>query len=233
MRTKIYAAAVHLLTASGAVCGLFALHTAASHDWRAAFLWLGAAAVIDAIDGPMARRVQVDKTLPRFSGVTLDLIVDYLTYCVVPAFILMESGRLGETFAPVAGALILLGALYHFADKKSKTGDGFFIGFPAIWNVVCLYAFVFHAGPNVVLPVVIVLTIATVLPLKWVHPLRTKMWRLSTAVAVSLWSLAALYEVVAGFPGTVATRTIFVLLGIYLVGVGVMRTFFARGTHNA
>ncbi len=228
MRPKIYAVAVHLLTASGAVCGLFALHNAASHDWRAAFLWLGAAAVIDAIDGPMARWIQVDKVLPRFSGVTLDLIVDYLTYCVVPAYILMESGRLGDMFAPAVGAMILLGSLFHFADTTSKTKDGFFVGFPAIWNVVCLYAFVFDAGANVVIPAVILLTVATVLPLKWVHPLRSKLWRVPTLVAVLVWSLAALYETIAGFPGTGGARAIFVLVGVYLVGVGLARTYLGR-----
>lgn len=233
MRSKIHATAVHLLTASGAVCGLFALHNAASHHWSAAFLWLGAAAVIDAIDGPIARRVKVDKVLPRFSGVTLDLVVDYLSYCVVPAFILMESGRLGGSIAPVVGALILLSSLYHFCDLESKTDDGFFVGFPAIWNVVCLYAFVFDAGPSVVIPVVIVLAIATVLPLKWVHPLRSKLLRAPTVIAVSLWSLAALYETIESFPGTAAAQVIFVLVGIYLFGVGVVRTYFARGTHDA
>ncbi len=51
--------AVHVLTASGAVCGLIALHHAALHDWMQTFLWLGAAAIIDAVDGPIARKVQV------------------------------------------------------------------------------------------------------------------------------------------------------------------------------
>ncbi|MDA7946723.1 MAG: phosphatidylcholine synthase [Hyphomicrobiaceae bacterium] len=225
MPAKVSAAAVHILTALGAVCGLFALTDAAAHDWRAAFLWLGAAAFIDAVDGPLARRIGVEKVLPQFSGATLDLIVDYLTYCVVPAFILMESGRVG----PVAGGFIVLSSLFHFADQKSKTSDGFFVGFPAIWNVVCLYVFVFDAGPQIVIPIVFGLALATFVPLKWVHPVRSEFWRAPTLTAVALWSVAALYEVIAGFPGTLAVQVIFAVVGVYLVCVGVARTCFGRG----
>jgi len=166
--------------------------------------------------------------LPRFSGATLDLVVDYLTYCVVPAFILMQSGRMGETFAPVAGAIILLSSLFHFADQESKTDDGFFVGFPAIWNVVCLYVFVFNAEANVVLPVIVVLASATLIPIKWVHPVRSKWWRVPTLMIVFLWSLAALYEVALNFPGTPAVRMIFAITAIYLIGVGAVRTFHSR-----
>ncbi len=229
---RLAAYAVHLLTASGAVCGLVALDYAAAENWRMSFVWLGIAMVIDAIDGPIARRVQVDKVLPRFSGATLDLVVDYLTYCVVPAFILIQSGRIGETLAPIAGAIILLTSLFHFADLKSKTEDGFFVGFPAIWNVVCLYVFVFNVEANVVLPVIVILAGATLIPIKWVHPVRSKWWRAPTLVIVFFWSLAALYEVVLNFPGTPTVRVIFAIAAVYLVAIGAARTFHLRRTRT-
>jgi phosphatidylcholine synthase len=49
------------------------------------FVWLGGALIVDAADGPLARKLEVKTVLPRFSGERLDLIVDYLTYVAVPA----------------------------------------------------------------------------------------------------------------------------------------------------
>ena len=79
MRSR--AASVHLLTASGAVPSRCLRWIAAARgDWQMMFVWLGIALVVDAVDGPLARRVDVKTVLPRSSGERLDLIVDYLTY---------------------------------------------------------------------------------------------------------------------------------------------------------
>ena len=80
--------------------------------------------------------------MPRFSGERLDLIIDYLTYVGVPAFAL-EPGRdlLPEPFRLPAAIAILLTSLFHVADLKQQDRRGYFVGFPAIWNVVLLYLF--------------------------------------------------------------------------------------------
>ena len=220
--------AVHLLTASGAVCGLIALHHAAAHDWTQSFLWLGAAAIIDTLDGPIARRVQVETSLPRFSGARLDLVVDYLNYCGVPAFIVMESGIAGADFGILAGAVILLSSLFHFCDLQAKTYDGFFVGFPAIWNIVCLYFFVFASGPGATLLMILALAAATFIPVKWVHPVRVRRFRIPTVMITLLWSGAALYEVLNVFPGSFAAKAIFSCAAVYLLIIGLCRTLVWR-----
>lgn len=222
---KVAGIAVHILTASGAVFGLIALHHAAAQDWAMSFLWLGVAAVVDAIDGPIARRIAIERVLPRFSGARLDEVVDYLNYCAVPAFIVMESGRAGEGLGLPAGAVILLSSLFHFVDLESKTEDGFFVGFPAIWNAVCLYFFVFDTGPGLTLAAIVALAVLTFVPLKWVHPFRVARWRPVTMAVILLWSAAALYETVLHFPGTPAVHAIFALTALYLVTIGLSRTF--------
>ena len=78
--------AIHILTASGAALAFLALLAAVDGAWPAMFLWLGIALIVDAIDGPLARRFQIASTLPRWSGDTLDLVVDFVTYVFVPAF---------------------------------------------------------------------------------------------------------------------------------------------------
>lgn len=220
--------AVHILTASGAICGLIALRHAAGHEWMQAFLWLGAAAIIDAVDGPIARKVRVELILPRFSGARLDLVVDYFNFCAVPAFIVLESGVAGTNFGLVAGAAILLSSLFHFADLESKTNDGFFVGFPALWNVVCLYFFVFDLGPAATFPVILALAAATFVPVKWVHPVRVQRWRGLNLAITLIWAAAALHEVIQDFPGSLLGQAIFILTALYFLAIGVFRTLLGR-----
>ena len=225
MPMKIIAGvAVHVFTASGAICGVMALHHAASQEWAAAFIWLGVAAIIDGVDGPVARWLDVEKILPRFSGVRLDLVVDYLNYCVVPAFILMRSGIAGDTGGIIVAAVIVLSSLFHFADNESKTDDGFFVGFPALWNVVVLYFFVFDCSPAATIAATLFLAAATFVPLKWVHPIRVVRWRPMTVAVTIAWLGAAAYEVFEKFPGILPTRTVFAVAAVYLIVVGLDRS---------
>ena len=82
---------MHAFTATGAALGLFALLAATEARWAESFAWLGAALIVDAADGPMARRLEAKRVLPRFSGEDLDQIIDYLTYVTVPAFMVARS----------------------------------------------------------------------------------------------------------------------------------------------
>ena len=47
--------------------------------------------VIDAIDGPLARRLDVVRLQPNWSGDILDLVVDFLTYVFIPAYAITAS----------------------------------------------------------------------------------------------------------------------------------------------
>ncbi len=112
---------VHIFTASGAALALFALLAAIEHDWTQMFLFLGAALFVDGVDGMLARRLDVAERLPRWSGDMLDLVVDFLTYVFIPAFVVVASGLLPSYLAiPCAVAIIISGALY-FADRSMKT----------------------------------------------------------------------------------------------------------------
>ena len=81
---KLAGFAVHVLTGLGAVCALFAVEAVFAAAWSQAFMWLGAAFLIDGIDGPIARAVNVKANLPRYSGERIDLVIDYITYVFVP-----------------------------------------------------------------------------------------------------------------------------------------------------
>ena len=77
---------VHVLTAAGAALALFALLAATHGDWPLMFLWLGVALVVDASTVRWRARSTSPRLLPRWSGDTLDLVVDYTTYVFVPAY---------------------------------------------------------------------------------------------------------------------------------------------------
>ncbi len=77
---------MHIFTALGAGVALLALLEAVREHWAAMFAWLGVALVIDAIDGPIARRLDVVRLQPNWSGDMLDLVVDFVTYVFVPAY---------------------------------------------------------------------------------------------------------------------------------------------------
>src|SRR6476646_3217952 len=103
MSARLSAAAVLCLTASGAAFALLALIAAVRSDWQWMLIWLGVALIVDSIDGPLARRVGVTNVLPRWSGERLDLIVDFLTYVMIPAFALSEADLLPASWRLPAG----------------------------------------------------------------------------------------------------------------------------------
>jgi len=218
------AAAVHILTASGAVFGFFAMIATARGAYEEAFLWLGAALVADGLDGPLARYFYVKQTLPRISGEALDLVIDYLTYVVVPAFMIYQAGLVPEGFAGVAASAIMLTSLFHFADNHSKTADGFFVGFPALWNLFALYAFVLAPAPAVVLAGVALFSVLTFVPLKWGHPVRSIALRWMTLSVTLVWSAAAVAALLGGFPGSFATQAIFIASAAYYLALTAARS---------
>src|SRR6476620_9207648 len=165
MSRLVGAALVHALTASGAMLALLTLRSANDGDVQMMFVWLGVALIVDAVDGPLARAIDVKTVLPRFSGERLDLIIDYLTYVVVPAFALYLSDLRPDPFRLTAAAAMLLSSVFHVADLNSKTEEGYFVGFPAIWNVVLLYLFVLEPAPLVSLLIVAFFVAFTFVPL--------------------------------------------------------------------
>jgi phosphatidylcholine synthase len=218
---RVAATAVHVFTGLGSVFGLLALLAAANGAWEQTFAWLGVALIIDGADGPLARAIQVEKVLPRFSGKDLDNAVDYLNYVAVPAFVVARAGIVPEGLATASASIIILVSLYHFADMRSKTGDGYFVGFPAIWNIVVLYCLVLGLPRNVSLLLLAVCAGLTFVPLYWVHPLRLRRLRPLTIGVIGVWGVAAIACLVHGFPGEIWEHAIFVTGAIYFVAIGV------------
>lgn len=215
--------AVHIFTACGAACALLALLAAVGGRWPAMFWWLGLALVIDGLDGTFARQLRVAEVLPRWSGEVLDLVVDVMTYVFVPAYALTAGGLLPQAVAvPLGIVVVVTGALY-FADRRMKTADYYFRGFPAVWNVAAFYLFLLRLPGGLAAAIVIALAILTFVPVHFVHPVRIAHLRVLTTAALILWALLAFAAVLQNLAPGFWTVTGLCLLAIYFLGIGFFR----------
>jgi phosphatidylcholine synthase len=225
MRGVWAAALVHVFTALGVVCALFAAVAMVDHQWERFFVWLGVALFIDGVDGSLARIADVKAQLPRFSGERLDLVIDYVTYVFLPALAMLLAGFLPGWLGLVLASLVLLSSLFHFSDTQSKAGDHSFIGFPAIWNAIAFYVFAFQMSPTVVAVLVLIFVILTFVPMHWAHPMRTaRLWPLTIA-AMLLGATAAFEALQAGFPASGPVRAALAAVAAYGIGLTLLQNW--------
>ncbi len=114
--------------------------------YTAMWWWLGLALFVDGIDGPIARKLEVKYVLPNWSGELLDNIIDYVTYVLIPAFALYQSGFMGTYLSFISGAIIVVSSAIYYADTGMKTKENFFKGFPVVWNMVVFTLFIVKPG---------------------------------------------------------------------------------------
>ena len=191
-KDKIAAWAVHGFTGSGAVLGFLAIISILNNDLVGAFLWLGLALLIDGIDGTLARKIGVTDKTPNIDGSTLDNVIDYLNYVIIPSLMVYWFQLVPAGWEIVIPAGMFLVSLYTFANLNMKTSDFYFSGFPAVWNIVVLYFYILGTNEWINLSVIIFFYILTFIPIKFVHPLRVKKLRNISIFATILWSATTL-----------------------------------------
>jgi phosphatidylcholine synthase len=222
---------VHVFTAMGAGVALLALLEAVREHWAAMFAWLGAALVIDAADGPMARRLDVVRLQPNWSGDVLDLVVDFVTYVFVPAYAITASGLLMPLAAPLLGIGITVSGALYFADRRMKSADNHFRGFPGLWNVAAFYLFLLHWPPALSSLAVAVLIAATFLPFHVLHPVRTTRLRWLTLTLIALWGALLIYTLLNDFDVGTGVTAALCLIALYVVAsdsaIRLLRSFKA------
>ena len=161
-------------------------------NFRAAFLWLFAAVLVDSTDGWLARMARVHERIPNFSGQKLDDIVDYLTFVFVPAIIMWQAGIVtGASTIPVF-AVVLLASLFGFVSEDAKTDDHFFTGFPSYWNIVAVYLTVLGLPTTLNAVILLFLSGLVFVRIGYIYPTRTPTLRTLTLVLGSLWAVAML-----------------------------------------
>jgi phosphatidylcholine synthase len=213
---------VHILTASGAALALLALLAASLDQWAMMFWLLGLALIVDGIDGPLARRLRVAELLPRWSGETLDLVVDFTTYVVVPAYAIAAAGLMSAPLAITAGALVTISGALYFADREMKTADNHFKGFPAVWNLIVFYLLLLRPGEAISMIMVIVFTLLTFVPVTFVHPLRVARLRVLTVALLAIWAVLALVALVQDLAPGFSVTAALCLIALYFLTIGLL-----------
>jgi len=223
---------VHLFTSIGIVLGLLALLAVQRGQPREALLWLLLALLIDGIDGTLARAAKVQERLPRIDGAALDLIIDYLNYVFIPVLLIWHGRYLPDQLMLPLCAAILVSSLYVFARRDMKTDDGYFRGFPALWNVVALYFFVTSPEPLVAAAAVTALVVMTFAPVHVPHPFRARDFGwLLPALAIG-WAVSSVLMLIAAISGPDANFAILSMLSAgALLAIGLLRS--VRGPRSA
>jgi phosphatidylcholine synthase len=230
IRPAISGYALHVMTASGAAAGLLALQAVIDNNIRGALLWLLACQVLDGLDGPIARKIDVVFNAPRVDGNVLDLIVDYLTCVVVPVALMLRLNMLPPEFQTlIAAAVLLLSALW-FARTDIETEDHWFNGFPAVWNLAVPTFLIFDTSQHATAIITILLAISQLTNIKFPHLVRVVRWRQITLpfgilYTLTLFILSWNYSNTDGVSTSALTDVIMLAFPIYIVAISLLRTF--------
>ena len=105
---NLLAWSVHLLTCSGLIAGFFALIYIFKNDQTSAFLFLGLALLIDAVDGTLARKFKVSIFVKNIDGKMLDSVIDFFNYIIIPSVMIYWFKLVPTPFEIIIPSIILI-----------------------------------------------------------------------------------------------------------------------------
>lgn len=221
---------IHVLTASGALAGLFALQSVIDGHIRAALLWLIVCQILDGIDGPIARKFDVGLHAPHIDGHVLDLVIDYVTCVVVPTVLLIRMEVVEPRFTMAISGLILVTSALWFARTDQETKDVWFNGFPAAWNIVVPTFILLETSQRYAAIMCILFCVAQLTKVKFPHLVRVRALRPATYTATVVY-FGAFILLSAQYPNGPQWAQNIILVGpVYFVAIVVWRTFLPHRT---
>jgi phosphatidylcholine synthase len=226
--------AVHAFTTLGIVAAMLALRDVLTDHPSYAIVWLLVTLLIDGVDGPIARALEVQKAVPRIDGFVLDLIIDYVTCVIVPATFMYEFKVVPQTNFGIAVLCVLVfTSAIWFARRDMMTDENWFRGFPAAWNLVAPIMFLMHARTTVGTVTTLVLSAAALTSVPFPHIMRAKWMRRMTLTVATLW-LAAILAGTVLYPRHLYSVRIALYVGsAYFLTLAVARMIYeARRARN-
>ncbi|MEM6966205.1 MAG: hypothetical protein AAF573_15680 [Bacteroidota bacterium] len=190
---KTLAWSVHVFTSSGLVAGFMAILAINKQDWREAMLWLIVCLVIDGIDGTFARLFKVKEILPHIDGKTIDYVIDFATYAIIPAYFFHQANLVGEDWKLPCTAIILLVSAIYYGKDGMVSNDMYFIGFPVLWNMVVFFMFFvfdFSYFWNVLL--IVLFAVLHFIPVKFVYPSQATKFKSLTILNTVIFIISAI-----------------------------------------
>ena len=221
---------IHLLTGLGIVAGFFALIAVMSNNQKEAFLWLGLAFLIDSVDGTLARKFNVKKNLPNIDGKMLDSIIDFFNYVIIPSIMIYWFRYVPDQFAVLIPAILIFISIYSYVNLNILTNDNYYNGFPAIWNVIVLYFYIFGTSQNFNLILLTLLIFLKFSPLKCIHPLRVKKFKNLSIFFAIIWFFTSALLILIKQLNQISINEIFIMFfwvisNIYFIVISLSKTF--------
>jgi phosphatidylcholine synthase len=230
LRHNRIAWAVHFFTAMGAVVGILAIEAVFKGNVKTAMVYLLITQVIDGVDGPMARQIDIVRAAPKIDGYVMDLVIDYLTCVIVPAAFLNKFGLFPSSVSiPMICLIVFLSAMW-FSRTDMMTDDLWFNGFPSTWNLIAPTLYLLGTPPWANVVVCLGLCGLLMTNIKFPHPMRSagpRVMKMMTLIATSLWLVALLW---GAFDPTLrnSAKAILVLVIGYFTGLCAWRTRLER-----
>jgi phosphatidylcholine synthase len=212
---------------------MLALQGVVDGEVRIALLWLIVSQILDGLDGPIARGLDVEIHAPLINGQILDLVVDYVTCVVVPVAFMLNFEMLPAKYeALIAGFIFLTSALW-FARSDIETDDHWFNGFPAVWNLAVPTFLVFESTPTEVAIFTLILGMSQLTYFKVPHIVRVDQLRRITLPfgIIYLGNLTYLswnYSKTLGVQSNLVSEIILIAFPVYLLGFGIYKTWITR-----
>ncbi len=221
---------VHLLTGFGIIAGYFALIAVMNNNQKEVFLWLGLAFLIDSIDGTLARKFDVKKNLPNIDGKMLDSIIDFFNYVIIPSIMIYWFRYVPDQFAVLIPAILIFISIYSYVNLNILTNDNYYNGFPAIWNVIVLYFYIFGTSQNFNLILLTLLIFLKFSPLKCIHPLRVKKFKNLSIFFAIIWFFTSALLILIKQLNQISINEIFIMFfwvisNIYFIVISLSKTF--------
>ena len=221
---------IHLFTGFGIIAGFFSLISVINNDQINAFLWLGLAFLIDSVDGTLARKFDVKKNLPNIDGKMLDSIIDFFNYVIIPSIMIYWFNYVPDQFIILIPVILIFISIYSYVNLNILTNDNYYNGFPAIWNVIVLYFYIFETSQNFNLLFLILLILLKFSPLKCIHPLRVKKLKYLSIFFTIVWFMMSVLLIITKDLDINPVYEIFLMFlwvvsNIYFISVSIFKTF--------
>lgn len=225
---KIIAWGIHIFTSSGILAAFMAMVAINNGHWHHSFMWLLLCFVIDSLDGTLARKFDVGIVLPGMDGKSIDFVIDFASYALIPTYFFYRANMTSSPLMPVAIGIMLISSCLYYGKKEMVVDEQYFVGFPVLWNIVVFFQFfIFENQPLLNFISVCIIGILHFVPLKFAYPSRSKRFFIAHFL-VSLIGFGATLFVLISYPGKqVIAQVLTVLCGAYFIVYAVYDTFYS------
>jgi hypothetical protein len=135
-----------------------------------------------------------------------------------------------DQFILLIPIILIFISIYSYVNLDILTTDNYYNGFPAIWNVIVLYFYIFGTSQNFNLIFLILLILLKFSPLKCIHPLRVKKFKSLSIFFAIFWFITSIMLILIKDFNTNPVYKVFLMFlwvvsNIYFISVSIFKTF--------